>query len=55
MPLINCKCELKLKRKNHCILSNPGANDTSANPNDIIFTIKDIKLYDSFVTLSEKQ
>ena len=28
MPLINCKCELKLKWKNHCILSNPGANDT---------------------------
>ena len=54
MPLINCKCELQLKWKNHCILSNPGANDTNVNPNNIIFIIKDIKQYDSVVTLSEK-
>ena len=54
MPLINCKCELKLKWRNHCILSNLGANDTNVNPINIIFTIKDIKLHDSVITLSEK-
>ena len=45
MPLINWKTELKLTDSN--------AND-DANSNNIIFTIKDTKLYVPVVTLSAK-
>ena len=45
MPLINCKVELKLKWTKYCVLSAAGA-DVNGNDNDnIIFTIKDTKLY----------
>ena len=43
MLLINCKIELKLKWTKHCVLSSVGADNTDANPNTIIFTIKDTK------------
>ena len=57
MPLINCKIELKFKWTNYCVLSangNDNAND-SDNANNIIFTIKDTKLYVPAVTLSDNQ
>ena len=54
IPLINCKVELKLKWTKHCVLSTVGADNDNANPRNIIFTIKDTKLYVSVVTLSEK-
>ena len=54
MPLINCKVELKLKWKKYCVLSAAGNDNTNANPNNIIFTIKDTKLYVPVVTLSAK-
>ena len=53
MPLINCKVELKLKWTNPCVLSSNG-NDSDANSNNIIFTIKDTKLFVPVVTLSAK-
>ena len=43
--LINCKFELKLKWEKRCALSAAGNNYTNAKPHNIIFTIKDIKLY----------
>ena len=43
-PLINCKVELKFKWKKHCVLSAASADDDDANPNNIIFTIKDATL-----------
>ena len=52
MPLINCKFELKLWWTKHCVLSN---NYDGTNSNNIIFTIKDTKLYVPFVTLSAKE
>ena len=54
MPLINCKVELKLKWTKYCVLSAVGAGNTDANPNNIIFAIKDAKLYLTVVTLSVK-
>ena len=54
MLLINCKIELKLKWTKYCILSGAGNDNTNANPNNIIFTIKDTKLYVLVVTLSAK-
>ena len=51
MPLINCKVELKLKLTKYCVLSAAGNYDTNANPNNIICTIKDTKLYVPVVTL----
>ena len=43
MPLINCKIELKLKWTKYCVLSAAGADNTDANLNNFIFTIKDTK------------
>ena len=43
MSLINSKVELKFKWKNQCVLCNAG-ND-NANSNNIVFTIKETKLY----------
>ena len=54
MPLINCKVELKLKWTKNCVLSAAGNDNTNANPNNIIFTIKDTKLYVSVITLSSR-
>ena len=54
MPLINCKLELKLKWKEHCVLAAVGGDNTIADPSNIIFTIKDTKLYDPTLTLSAK-
>ena len=54
MPLISCKVELKLKRKKYCV-SFAAVNDNineNANVDNIIFTIKDTKLYFAVVTLS---
>ena len=52
MPLINCKVELKLKWTKYCILSVAG-NENNINEN-IIFTIKETKLYIPVVTLSAR-
>ena len=53
MPLINWKVESKLKWSNYCVLSAAG-NDTNCNDNNIIFTIKDTRLYVPVVTLSAR-
>ena len=50
--MINCKIELKLRWTNHCVLSAAGSDNDDANPNNIIFTIKDTKWYVPVVTLS---
>ena len=44
MQLISCKVELKLKWKNHCVLSAAGADNEDANQYSIIFATKDTKL-----------
>ena len=54
MLLINSKSELKLKWAKYSVLSANGNNNTNANPNNIIFTIKDTKLYVPIVTLSAR-
>ena len=45
MPLITWKVELKLKWIKHCILPAAGVDNTAATLDNIIFTIKDTKLY----------
>ena len=50
--MINCKVQSKLTWTNYCVLSAGGNNNTNANPNSIIFTSKDTKLYVSVITLS---
>ena len=52
--IINCKIELKINWKKYCVLSAAGAYNTNATPNNIIFTIKDIKLFFAIVFLSVK-
>ena len=54
MPLINYKVELKLKQANHRVLSANDNDNTDADGNDFIFTIKDTKLYVPFVTYQQK-
>ena len=54
MPLISFKIELKFKWTKYCVLSVDSADNINANPNTIIFTIKDMKLYVPVVTLSTK-
>ena len=54
MPLINCKVELKLKWKKYCVLSAAGNENDNDRDDKIIFTIKDTKLYVTFVTLSAR-
>ena len=41
MPLINCKEKLKFKWTKNCLLAATGGYNTNANPNNIIFIIKD--------------
>ena len=54
MPLINCKVELKLKWSNYCVLSAAGIDNANGNDDNIIFTIKNTKLYVPVVTLSKR-
>ena len=56
MPLINCKVELKFKWTKYCVISAAGNENDNNNDNakNIIFTIKETKLYVSVVTLSAK-
>ena len=55
IPLINCKGELKLKWTKYCVLSAAGAdNVNNRDSNNIIFAIKDPKLYVPTVTLSAR-
>ena len=54
MSLINCKVELKLEWMNHCALSASGNDNTHADSHNIIFTIKDTKLYVPIVLLLAK-
>ena len=43
MPLINFKVKLKLKWTKYCVLCAACADNDNANPDNIIFTIKDTK------------
>ena len=54
--MINCKVELKPRWTKHCLLSVAGTNNANGNNDDdnIIFTIKDTKLYVPVVTLSAR-
>ena len=52
MPLFNCKIELKLKWTKYCVLTVAGDDNTDTNLNNVIFTIKDTKLFVPVVTLS---
>ena len=53
MPLINCKVELKLRRRKHYVFSVAGTDNVNGNNDDnIIFAIKDTKLYVPVITLS---
>lgn len=54
MPVINYKIELKLKQTSYCVLSALGVDNANANSNNIIFTIKNPKLFVLVVTLSVK-
>ena len=55
--MINCKVELKPKWKKYCVLYVATAENNvnyNNNANNIIFTVKDTKLYVAVVTLSAK-
>ena len=52
MPLINCKVKLKLKWTKYCVFSPAGVNNRASN--NIIFTIKDTRLYIPVVTYQQK-
>ena len=54
MPLISCKVHIKLKWTKYCVLASNGYNNTNANRNNTIFTIKDTKLYVPVIILSVK-
>ena len=60
MLFINCKVELKYKWTKYCVLSAAGADNVNdnvnnnVNGNNIIFTIKDTKLYVPVVTLTAR-
>ena len=57
IPLINCKVELKRKWTKYCVLSVAGKENNindDADANNIIFTIKDRKLYVPLVSLLAK-
>ena len=46
--------KVELKSIKYCIFSTARNDNTNANPSNLIFTIKDIKLYGPVITLSEK-
>ena len=52
IPLIICKVELKLRSTKHCVLAPTGVKNDGVDSDNIIFTIKDTKLYAPAVTLS---
>ena len=52
--MINCKVELKLKWTSYCVFSAAGGHNANANPNNLIFTIRDTKLYVPVLNLSAK-
>ena len=56
MPLINCKVELKLRWIRHFVLAVAGTDNANGNndDNNIIFAIKNTKLYVPVVTLSAR-
>ena len=57
MPLVNRRAELKFRWTRYCILSASGNKNNineDANVNNIIFTIKDTKIYVPVVTLSAR-
>ena len=57
MPLINCYVELKIRWTKYCVVSVAGTDNANGNDDDdnnIVFTIKDTKLYVPLVTLSTK-
>ena len=45
MPWINCKVELKLTWAKHSVLASAGVENDGVDSNNVIFTIKDTKLY----------
>ena len=51
MSLIHWKVELKLKWTKCCVFSSAGNDNTNINPNNIIFIVKDTKLYVPIATL----
>ena len=58
MSLINCKVKLKLKWTKYCALSAAGADNVNGSDDDnnnIIFTIKDTKIFVLVVTFSDNQ
>ena len=58
MPLIGRKVEMKLNWTSHCFLSALGSDNSDnadANSNNIIFTIKETKLYLFSPFISKKQ
>ena len=55
MPLSNCKIELKLKWTKYYVLAAAGANNTDANLNNIIFTIKNKKIICSSCNFIDKR
>ena len=57
MPLINFKVKLKLKWTKYCVFSPGGTENVineDSNANNIIFAIKDTKLYVPLVALSAR-
>ena len=56
IPLINCKVEVKLRWTKYCVLSLAGSDNPIDNDinNNIIFTIKDTKLYVPVVTVTTR-
>ena len=43
---------MKLKWTNHCVLSAAGNDNNDANSDNIVFSIKETRLYNHAVTLS---
>ena len=54
MPLINYKVELKLRQTKHSVLASTGIKNVGADSNNIIFIIKNLKLYVPDIILSAK-
>ena len=54
IELINCKVDLRLILTKYCVLTAAGNDNTNGNPSNIVFTIKDAKLYVIAATISGK-